>query len=189
MQFTQSLYSQAGDLLDSFPRLTDHDDYIVDGQLINLERLRDTSFVLSGTEKDDLLDIAMAESPDAGYAQALLSLLIDTMFMPTLPDIGEESFIALPPQLPVADISVNLQIYPNPTDDILNIQIPIASDITAHREILLHEMITGRLVKSIDVSNLSIVTFTLDDFISGVYMATLNENGVATYTQRFIIQY
>jgi hypothetical protein len=86
----------------------------------------------------------------------------------------------------IANANHNLSVFPNPTNDVLNVKI----DLTAQSNVqYLITDVTGRVVRTSVSRNVQneVVAFNVADLAAGVYMVTVKTNQGAS-TERFVKQ-
>jgi len=191
-KIAQKQYAAAETLLQSFPQNTLDDTYFVQVQEINLARLTTPAFALNGSQEALLLNVAAAPSPEAGYAQGLLSILKDMTFMPVLPDIGNEAFSV--PQSGTAQASTPatvLEVAPNPVSDVLQVTITRNTiELSMAQTIELRGLATGRLVYSADITDQIRWSIPVHHLPAGVYVVRLtDEQSGITQQHRVIVQH
>lgn len=178
----QKQFAAADSLLLLFPQSTPDDQYFVQVQIINTARLSNDTFALSFAQKTTLLSIATASSPEAGYAQTLLGILTDTVFMPRLPDFGGERSIE---QTEIATVKV-LEVSPNPVGDLLRVRFP-SSELA--RTLELRSLGTGALVQSVNATDTEATTLSVQHLPSGVYLVVLRTRDGVIDQQKIIVQH
>ena len=133
---------------------------------------------------------AIAETPTtaAAYAQTLLRMLTGKVFMPEAPDIVEErAYRGNNMQKTINDIKTgNLSIRPNPANSsfVVTVSLPNAA-----RTLELREMVTGRLLRSININAGGDHTVSCDDMAEGTYLLLLRENGKVIVRGKIVIQH
>ena len=95
--------------------------------------------------------------------------------------IGEEELILNDP---------TLQIFPNPANENVNIQIDGASSQLENTMLTIHDVI-GKEVLSINVNSISsgILSLETNDFNQGIYLISLTKDSAPIFTQRLIINH
>lgn len=180
----QKQYAPADSLMQVFPLNTIHDQYFVQVQEINSVRLSNSGFTLSNEQKSTLLTIASASTPEAGYAQTLLGILADTVFMPRLPNFGiaernsVTDYITVSPRV--------LEVSPNPVSDLLLVR---PTQATRSQIIELRALTTNTLVQSIDVTGLESLTLSVQNLPSGIYLVVLRTQGEVVDRRKIIVQH
>jgi hypothetical protein len=178
----QKQYVAADSLLQLFPQSTPDDQYFVQVQTINTARLSNGTFALSNAQKATLLNIATASSPEAGYAQTLLGILTDTVFMPRLPDFGGERGI----ENTEPAVRRVLEVSPNPVGDLLQVRFPLS---LAEQTIELRSLTTGTLVQSVNATNLESIALPVQHLPSGAYLIVLRTQDKIVEQQKIIVQH
>ena len=182
----QNQFAAANALLQSFPQSTTDDQYFVQVQQINAARLSNPTFALSSTQEATLLGIAESSSQEAGYAQSILGILTGQVFMPKLPDLGGERSSS--PSGQPALIGA-LQVSPNPVSDVLEVQVPKQVDRAVSQILELRDMATGILVQRIRVPDGNNVSISVQALPSGLYLLSLQEQGIVIARQKIAVQH
>jgi hypothetical protein len=180
----QQEFSTAKTMLHDFPKASIEDQYFVQVQGINLERLMTPQYNLSTEQEAELLTIAETSSPEAGYAQTLLSILTGRDFMPRLPDLGSERSVNQRKERGL----IKLFITPQPAHDQLQIQIPVGT-LEDERFLELRSLTTGAVVQHIDVKGMESVLLPVQQVSSGLYLLVLREQGTVLAIQKVMIQH
>jgi len=183
----QNQFTAANALLQTFPQSTTDDQYFVQVQQINAARLSNPTFTLNSTQEATLLGIAESSSQEAGYAQSILGILTGQVFMPKLPDLGGDRSSTPYSEQPA--LIGALQVSPNPVSDVLQVQIPKSVDKTASQVLELRDMATGILVQRIRVPDGNNVSISVQSFPSGLYLLSLQEQGIVIARQKIAVQH
>jgi hypothetical protein len=178
----QKQHTAAAALLQAFPQNISDDQYFVQVQAVNVARLSDPEFALSGAQEASLLAIAEAPTPEAGYAQALLGILTGQVFMPRLPELDTERSEA--PNKVTGPSGI--EIMPNPASDVIQMRfVPSAIQQT----IDLRSLATGTLLQSLDVSGQDTLALPVRHLPSGMYLLVLREQGRVVAHQKVVVQH
>lgn len=106
-----------------------------------------------------------------------------------VPSIGinfSSSDTTVATQRVIANANHNLSVFPNPTNDVLNVKIDLATQ--SNVQYLITD-VTGRIVRNSASRNVQneVVAFNVADLAAGVYMVTVRTNqGIST--ERFVKQ-
>lgn len=178
----QQQHAAAAALLQAFPQNTSDDQYFVQVQVVNVARLSDPEFALSGAQEASLLAIAEAPTPEAGYAQALLGILTGRVFMPKLPELDTERSVA--PNK--AAIPLGIEVMPNPASDVIQLRFMPSA---AQQTIDLRSLATGAFLQSVDVSGQDTLALPVRHLPSGMYLFVLREQGRVVAYQKVVVQH
>jgi len=183
----QNQFAAASALLQSFPQSTTDDQNFIQVQSINTARLADPAFVLSSAQEATLLSIAEAPSPEAGYAQSLLGILTGQTFMPKVPDLGgERNAPSLSVQTTLPDL---LQVSPNPVSNLLEVRIKQPVSKSSAQTLDLHDLVTGILMRSIQIAEESTLFISVEDLSEGIYLLTLRGQGGTIARKKIAVQH
>jgi len=184
-KLAQKQFAAASDLLQSFPQNTNHDEYFVEVQNINIAWLTDPEFALNDLQEVTLLSIAESSSPEAGYAQTLLGILTGSVFMPRLPDLGGERSA----ESEKKSNPYGLLVSPNPVSNLLQVQAPHRTGRAMQQTLDLRVLATGELVYSANIMGQDIILVPVQHLPQGLYLLTLREQGAIVDRQKVIVQH
>jgi len=182
----QKMFPAAAAILQSFPQNTIDDQYFVQVQSINAARLSNPQFTLSNAQEMTLLNVADAASQEAGYAQSLLNILTGRVFMPKVPNLGEERSNQAPRDLLPEGA---LQVSPNPVSDVLQVQFPSHKIEQGVQTLELRSITSGELVRKIIVPDGNTLSISVHSLPAGMYLLTLQHQGVVQSRQKIAIQH
>jgi hypothetical protein len=72
--------------------------------------------------------------------------------------------------------STVLQVYPNPSENIFNIEIPV--ELSTAKEMMIYDM-QGQLIQSENISGKSNLTINSQSWAPGIYIGVINVNGTS----------
>lgn len=141
---------------------------------------------MSTTDEDNLWEAALSENPDAGYAQTIIGILKDELFMPELPDLEEEeAYESILPAVEYTSGSI-LEVSPNPANEMIRVTIPVENSPSLSKKLVIKELISGQLIFRKDVSNTKDVEISTINLHTGLYIVYLvTESGLLS--QQIII--
>lgn len=184
----QKQYTAAASVLQAIPIESTDDTYFVQVQNINLARLTTNGYALSATDSILLNGIAQKSSPVAGYAQTLLGLLKEQVFMPAPLDLGGRERNT-PQQREEALAGRTFTIAPNPAHQSLQIQLPVATEVDTDVQLICFDLVTGRLVHTVSMLSGGSVNLSVENWHEGVYLFALQQNGKIIDRKRILIQH
>jgi hypothetical protein len=189
----QEKYAQASQVLDQMPVSNIEDQYFVAIQRVNLaHRMNPVGYQLDDLTEQSLLAIAESHTEVAAYAQSLLGLLTDRVFMPNLPELTEEKSAE---QRSWVDENKNVSIRntvpqllllsPNPARDFLQMQMPGAVGC----RIEFHHLTTGRTERTVYLPDGNGLNISIQELPEGVYVLTALQNKQVLTRQKLVIQH
>jgi len=187
----QKQYTAAAAVLQAMPIESADDTYFVQVQTVNLARMSTNGYLLSAADDTLLNQIALKPTPAAGYAQALLGLLKEQVFMPAPLDLGEkeekEEEERSNKSSRVEPIAKEFVVTPNPAGHIIQLQLPpsTATDL----RVVCFDLVTGRLAHTISLQSGGTTTIPVENWQEGMYLFVLQINGKATARERVLIQH
>jgi hypothetical protein len=170
-------------VLNTYPIENQDDDWFVQVQNINLQRLTATSpFVLSAQQESFLYQVALSFSPARGYARGLLALLKDERLDdPDPEEEGEPKNTTL-----VGENSPQTyNIYPNPAQDEIIIKYP--SD--ASNAILTIYDQYGRLVIMTRLEASDMKTISAKDLHNGLYFLAVSNASSILFRSKLAVNH
>ncbi|GAB4492857.1 MAG: hypothetical protein OHK0019_15640 [Saprospiraceae bacterium] len=166
--------------LNTYPIENQDDDWFVQVQNINLQRLTATfPFVLTSQQESFLYQVALSFSPARGYARGLLALLKDERLDD--PDPEEEQ-----PKEELSSVKEEAsiyKIYPNPAYGEVTVKYP---DFAVGASLALYDRF-GRQVRTNLLSNVGSITLKVSDLPDGVYVVRIARPDEVLFLSKLII--
>lgn len=190
----KSEWQKADSLLQHFPLIETADQYFVQVQQINKDRLSNPAFSLSESGKQALKNIATSGSTESGSAQTLLSLLADEIVMPRLPQLESGNNYSMPGGMPTTAHVEALTVAPNPSNDHFNVLFSLSELVlttTASLRLELVHAVSGQVVMQHPVTANEMLTIPISGKPDGMYILLIKdvETGKVRSTQKVVIQH
>ncbi|MBX7093379.1 MAG: T9SS type A sorting domain-containing protein [Flavobacteriales bacterium] len=166
---------------------TDYENYLkLLESLMTIYQCQDKAFRLNWdlTLKQQMIDIATAddnkvECKNAGSILELLKIFSQPELFEYVNPSNARSMVFLSPD---TEQEKSLTIWPNPADDILNIQLPV---VEAQFDIRVYDA-TGRIILSTSNSNADYAKLNMNELPSGVYLLIISTRNGKQYFNKLI---